>query len=1010
MKKVFKLLLVILTGFVFVSTLKANANSTLVEMLDGAQIRTKTEQSKQGLRFTAVLNENALDKGHGFYLIYGTPSENDLEKLNSFVEDVTEINDKVVFKVPVGGYNPSNREFSVVLTDIPENAVGYLQNITVVAYVVDDGEELSNTTTRSVYQVARKMIENEDNVAFAESLISGANIVTDAEILYDFTSLEGKGTTYTETTLGALLDDGEHFKSVSELDRVYNGGDASHVGMLKLGGGSDNGSFILTLQENVLIKTVVLVANGWLASDKITINGKTQDLTLIENDRLVFVLDDETNEITIESNKRALIYNLELYGYDIVVPATQYVEVTFDYDCDGKDDEDVTIIKGNSVVVLDSPVRAGYTFLGWYLGEAEYNNEALNENTTLVAKWEEVVVDEYIEDAAIVYDLSTLEGKGTERNAAWWSDFFEHEYLDEISSADKAYDGNGSGGGIYASTAGLIKFGTSSVGGELTFKFNDDVLIKTVVLYIDGWTNSDKLVLNEQSYDLKLNTNIENPAMIVAILDDATSVVELVVQDRAFLLGIEFYGPEVSPTFYEVTFNSNGGSSVAAQTVLEGGKATRPANPILAEYEFKGWFKNLADENPYDFNTLLEDDLTLIAKWEKIIVISFDHVENFETQTKLTASYAASSFEGIDGVVFNYNKARNEGDYPIEQKGILLQDSAAYIEFIVPSGLSKLTFDYRKAFTGAADRSIDVLINDIKIKDTGKFGSGTGEQTTVYQFELEGNYFGNAVIKIKNNGGQVTIDNIKWNDLEDTREEFTVTFKNEGVVFTTKTVRDGDKVENPGIPTKEGFVFKGWLLGANAFDILTNNITEDITLDADWEEEQSGGDPEPVEQLLYSTGWEDGTNENSYTPVVREKTSNDLIWNIYQGNVISTGTPLNGSFNVMFRINATNAGPAYLEMKNNLTTDGITKIKFNAAMPNQTGTTKYLKVYYKLSTGDWVLYKTLEPGTSSTNFEVEFENIEGIVNVKVEFSYSGATTSNRDCRFDDIEIYGYPKA
>ncbi len=41
---------------------------------------------------------------------------------------------------------------------------------------------------------------------------------------------------------------------------------------------------------------------------------------------------------------------------------------------------------------------------------------------------------------------------------------------------------------------------------------------------------------------------------------------------------------------YTVTFDSNGGSDVAKQTVTSGEKVNKPADPTREGYEFAGWY------------------------------------------------------------------------------------------------------------------------------------------------------------------------------------------------------------------------------------------------------------------------------------------------------------------------------------------------------------------------------------------------------------------------------------
>ncbi len=69
---------------------------------------------------------------------------------------------------------------------------------------------------------------------------------------------------------------------------------------------------------------------------------------------------------------------------------------------------------------------------------------------------------------------------------------------------------------------------------------------------------------------------------------------------------------ENAPTTYTVTFDAAGGSSVASQTVTEGGVATEPTAPTKAGYVFKGWTLNGA---AYNFATVVTGNITLVASW-----------------------------------------------------------------------------------------------------------------------------------------------------------------------------------------------------------------------------------------------------------------------------------------------------------------------------------------------------------------------------------------------------------
>lgn len=73
-----------------------------------------------------------------------------------------------------------------------------------------------------------------------------------------------------------------------------------------------------------------------------------------------------------------------------------------------------------------------------------------------------------------------------------------------------------------------------------------------------------------------------------------------------------------SSSTYTVTFDSQGGSAVAAQTVNPGEYAVEPAAPIPGKtyFTFAGWYQEAAGINAWDFNfETVTGNMTLYAKW-----------------------------------------------------------------------------------------------------------------------------------------------------------------------------------------------------------------------------------------------------------------------------------------------------------------------------------------------------------------------------------------------------------
>lgn len=92
------------------------------------------------------------------------------------------------------------------------------------------------------------------------------------------------------------------------------------------------------------------------------------------------------------------------------------------------------------------------------------------------------------------------------------------------------------------------------------------------------------------------------------------------------LTGCDSPVTENIPTYYTVTFNSNGGSAVEKQIVASGSKATMPAIPTKAAspeatFTFAGWYSDAALTTAFDFETAITADLTLYAKWTATAIV-----------------------------------------------------------------------------------------------------------------------------------------------------------------------------------------------------------------------------------------------------------------------------------------------------------------------------------------------------------------------------------------------------
>ena len=76
---------------------------------------------------------------------------------------------------------------------------------------------------------------------------------------------------------------------------------------------------------------------------------------------------------------------------------------------------------------------------------------------------------------------------------------------------------------------------------------------------------------------------------------------------------------EASKQKFKVTFDTDGGSNIKEQEVVDGAKATKPNNPTMTNAEFLDWYNG---DNVYSFDSEVKSNLTLKAKWQKYTYVN----------------------------------------------------------------------------------------------------------------------------------------------------------------------------------------------------------------------------------------------------------------------------------------------------------------------------------------------------------------------------------------------------
>ena len=134
------------------------------------------------------------------------------------------------------------------------------------------------------------------------------------------------------------------------------------------------------------------------------------------------------------------------------------------------------------------------------------------------------------------------------------------------------------------------------------------------------------------------------------------------VVNNGTITGGSFFGTltggEIQDNAYiAVTFDSDGGSTVAAQRILRGQKAQRPAAPTKDGYTFIGWY-NKADLQyinlpEWNFDYPVFENMELVAQWMEARPISTDPVAYLDEngQTKYCTAYTVLTSETKESIL-----------------------------------------------------------------------------------------------------------------------------------------------------------------------------------------------------------------------------------------------------------------------------------------------------------------------------------------------------------------------
>lgn len=524
--------------------------------------------------------------------------------------------------------------------------------------------------------------------------------------------------------------------------------------------------------------------------------------------------------------------------YDFTTPVTKDVTLKAKWEktkvesytvafnsAEGSEVASQTVEQGKTAVKPDDPTREGYTFLGWYAGDAAYDwDTPVTGNLILTAHWQK---DEQPQPKTYTVTFDYQNGSPSDTRTV-------SEGNTVSPPENPVRDGYDFQGwvAIDGSEFDFEQPITSDTLVSAKWKKHEDPkpVMHTVTFNSNGGTSIDPQTVQDGLTVRRPADPVKNDYVFDGwYLDNDQYDFNKPVTGDITLTAIYHRKPIPQPNTYTVRFDTGEGSKVDPQTIIEGKTVIRPADPSMDGYDFQGW---LLDGKDYDWNTPITGDITLTASWTEkaptLFTVAFNTggASNIPSQKVKEGDKAARPTDpkrtGYTFTGWQLNGKDYDWNTPITTDIIL---TATWQKNETP----KPVFYTVKFDTGNGSK-IDLQT----IQQGGKVKKPADPTLNSYKFigwQLDGkDYdFNTAVSK------DMTLTAV-WeaNTLPPTVKKHTVTV----TLYDGKTeryeVKDGEKLTLPSNPTRDGYVFDGFIdKDGNVYD-MSKPVVKDLTLTCVW--------------------------------------------------------------------------------------------------------------------------------------------------------------------------------
>ncbi len=289
--------------------------------------------------------------------------------------------------------------------------------------------------------------------------------------------------------------------------------------------------------------------------------------------------------------------DITLYAKWDVIPI--YYTVTFN-STGGTEITSQRIRGGENAIEPTIPIKESCSFDGWYFNDTKFNflTTQISSDIILEAKWEIIpvyTVSFNSDGGTLIYSQNIEKGK----NAIKPEDPYKERYNFVGWFVDE------------------YKFDFSTpITSNITLKAKWDGQVFIVAFDSDGGTEINDQYINKYGYSRQpSNPKKESCKFDGWYLNDT----RFNFSNTQITSDITLKAKWVQ--LYTISFDSDGGTNIQNKTVESGKTVTKPNTPSKEKYTFLGWFNG---ESEFDFSLPITSDISLKAKWEKKVMVTFD--------------------------------------------------------------------------------------------------------------------------------------------------------------------------------------------------------------------------------------------------------------------------------------------------------------------------------------------------------------------------------------------------